>query len=194
MRMAVVILLVFAPITGCIKDISSEERLERAVPPPFKDQTLSESDLKSVACTDTSAELAKARVDNKPEPERLAAYMELYESLKKKTATYEQAMKRNPDLHYQEGSQALVAARDLCIQQMSDVRLEFEQFTRELVEVPTVQEIKGGNMVVVARLDFNVIRQALDSLDPDDKETLLNRLASAEKKIETAPEKGKKKK
>ena len=32
--------------------------------------------------------------------------------------------------------------------------MEFETYVRELVAVPTAQDIKGGNTVTVARLDF----------------------------------------
>ena len=58
-------------------------------------------------------------------------------------------MARNPDLHYAEGSQKLVAARESCIQQTADVRVEFDTYVRELVDVPTVEELKGGNTVTV---------------------------------------------
>ena len=42
-----------------------------------------------------------------------------------------------------------------------------ETYVRELVNVPTVQEIKGGNTVVVARLDFGVLREAIEAWDSD---------------------------
>lgn len=186
MRMAATLVLLLS--LGCYRELSSDERLERDSPTPLK-PAATENELKSISCADTGAELAKARAENKPEPDRILAYMELYESLKKRASTFDESMRRNPDLSYKEGSQALVDARDLCVQQLSDVRLEFERFTRDIIDVPTVQEIKGGNMVVVARLDFNVLRQAIESLDPDDKDALLNRIATAEKRIEGATEK-----
>ena len=97
-------------------------------------------------------------------------------------------MSRNPDLHYTEGSQKLVSARETCIQQTADVKVEFETYVRELVDVPTVQEIKGGNTVTIARLDFNTLRQAIETLNPDDKEQLLGRVLNAEKKVAPAKE------
>jgi hypothetical protein len=57
-----------------------------------------------------------------------------------------------------------------------------------LVDVPTVQEIKGGNTVTIARLDFNTLRQAIETLNPDDKDTLLNRVSNAEKKVSASAE------
>ena len=69
-----------------------------------------------------------------------------------------------------------------------DVRVEFERYVRELVDVPTVQEVKGGNTITVARLDFETLREAIEKLAPDDKEQLLGRVASAERKVETKKE------
>ena len=103
--------------------------------------------------------------------------------LRKRTQTFEEAMTRNPDLQYREGAGAIVNAKEVCIQQTADVRVEFETYMRELVDVPTVQEIKGGNTVTIARLDFNTLRQAIEALAPDDKDSLLNRVAAAEKKV-----------
>lgn len=180
---AVLAALMLAPLVGCVRQISSDDRLERDLASiPIK-QAISAEELKGISCADAAAALASVRAENKPEADRVHAYMELYESLKKKTATFEEAMTRNPDLHYQEGSQPFVEAHAVCVQEMSDVRLEFEHFTRDLVEMPTMQELKGGDTVVVARLNFNTLRQAIESLDPDDKEALLARLSMAEKKI-----------
>jgi hypothetical protein len=54
------------------------------------------------------------------------------------------------------------------------------------VSVPTVQEIKGGNTVTVARLDFNTLRQAIDTLNTEDKEQLLARVLTTEKQVAPA--------
>jgi len=118
--------------------------------------------------------------------------MGLFESLKGRTAKFNEAMTRNPDLAYQEGSQELVSAREQCIQQTADVKFEFERYIRELVEVPTVQEIKGGTTVTVARLDFGTLKSAIESLNPDDRDQLLNRVSNAEKKVEIKAEPRKK--
>jgi hypothetical protein len=63
------------------------------------------------------------------------------------------------------------------------VKVEFDTYVRELVDVPTVQEIKGGNTVTVARLDFNTLRQAIETLNPEDKEQLLMKVGNAEKRV-----------
>ena len=176
--------LVLAVAPGCVKEISSEERLERESGGGTVRSAVGADELGKVNCQDTQAILAKARNENRPESDRVLVYMDLFESLKRRITVFDEAMSRNPDLAYQDGSQELVAAKEVCIQQSADVRMEFERYVRELVDVPTVQEIKGGSTVVVARIDFATLRQAIESLAPDDKEQLLVKVASAEKKVE----------
>lgn len=187
MRLSAVATVVLLSTTGCVKEISSDERLDRETRNLGVSETPEASELAKLSCENITEDLARARNVNRPETDRLVDYINLYETLRKRTATFEEAMVRNPDLSYREGSQQLVAAKDTCIQQTADVRVEFETYTRELVDVPTVQEIKGGNTVTIARLDFNTLRQAIEALNPDDKEQLVMRVDTAEKKVAKAP-------
>ncbi len=180
--------LLLLSVTGCVKEISSDERLDRETQNLAVKDTPGAAELQKLSCDDTTDALGKARNVNRPETDRLVDYIELYSSLRKRTSTFEEAMNRNPDLSYREGSQQIVNAKDTCIQQTADVRVEFETYIRELVDVPTVQEIKGGNTVTIARLDFNILRRAIETLEPDDKESLLTRVSSAEKKVAPASE------
>lgn len=199
MRLPAVATVLLLSATGCVKEISSDERLDRETEFLAARSTPDAAQLGKVNCDDTEAALSQARNVNRPETDRVISYIDLYGSLVKRNTTFEEAMTRNPDLHYTEGSQKLVSARNNCIQQAADVKVEFETYVRELVSVPTVQEIKGGNTVTVARLDFNTLRQAITTLNPDDKEQLLGRVLSAEKQVapsgggeEEAPAAGKK--
>ncbi|OJT24283.1 hypothetical protein BO221_13995 [Archangium sp. Cb G35] len=187
MRLPAVATVLLLSATGCLKEISSEERLERESPSRSSAGDTPDAEaLAKVHCDDTSDALTQARNVNRPEADRVMSYIDLYTSLMKRNATFEEAMNRNPDLNYTEGSQKLVAARENCIQQTADVKVEFETYVRELVELPTVQEIKGGNTVTVARLDFTTLRQAIETLNPDDKEQLLGKVLNAEKKVAPA--------
>jgi hypothetical protein len=186
MRLPAVATVLLLSATGCVKEISSEERLDRESPSLGRDNTPDAAALSRVHCDDTGDALNQARNVNRPETDRVMSYIDLYTSLMKRNATFEEAMNRNPDLNYTEGSEKLVAARENCIQQTADVRVEFEVYVRELVEVPTVQEVKGGNTVTVARLDFNTLRQAIETLNPDDKEALMGRVLTAEKRVAPA--------
>ncbi|HLM42422.1 MAG TPA: hypothetical protein VK458_01090 [Myxococcaceae bacterium] len=187
MRLPAVATVLLLSTTGCLKEISSEERLDRETQYASAKNTPDAAALAKLNCEDTTEGLNQARNVNRPETDRVLSYIDLYTSLMKRTATFEEAMTRNPDLHYTEGSQQLVAAKETCIQQTADVKVEFETYVRELVDVPTVQEIKGGNTVTVARLDFNTLRQAIETLALDDKDTLINRVSNAEKKVSPAP-------
>jgi hypothetical protein len=181
MRWALTVLL--ATGVGCSHEISNEERLDRDTQSvPMKD-ALGAADLAKVNCQDAPAGLTKARNENRPETDRVVSYIDLYSSLKKRADTFEESFARNPDLAYQEGSSGFTEAKELCIQQTADVKLEFERYVRDLVKVPTVQEVKGGSTVTVARLDFSTLRLAIETLAPDDKEQLLARVANAEKSV-----------
>jgi hypothetical protein len=181
-------------LSGCVHEVTSDERLDRETKTTSIKEALGASELHKIKCDNLSGDLAKARNENKPETDRVVSYIELYESLKGRSAKFDEAMSRNPDLAYQEGSQELIAAKDQCIQQAADIRLEFESYIRELVEVPTVQEIKGGATVTVARLDFGTLKQAIETLNPDDRDALLNKVSNAEKKVEVKAEPRKKNK
>jgi hypothetical protein len=174
--------------SGCVKEISSEERLDRESPSVRRAAVDTEA-LAQLSCDDAPEKLSQARQESHPEAERLTMYIELFKSLRGRTATFEEAMMREPDLSYREEYRSLVSKRDACVQHTADVQVELEQFTRDLVQVPTVQEIKGGNAVVVPRLDFDTLRHAIETLSPEDKEQLLGRVASAERRIESARKK-----
>lgn len=189
---AFVAALVALAAASCVKEISSEERLDRELQLPPVGETIDAKQLAATHCQDVAPALAKARSESRPEGDRLDSYAELYESLKTRTDRFEIALTRNPDLAYQEDHQEIVAAREICIQQTADVRMEFDRYVRELVDVPTVQEIKGGNTVTVARLDFGVLRDAIETLAPDDAEQMLARVAAAEKRVGTTSSGGRK--
>lgn len=178
---------------GCVKEISSEERLEREtnLGPAIDVPTAEE--LAKVSCLNAPQELTQARNESRPETERIQQYIAIYESLKKRTSQFELAMARNPDLAYQEGSQKLVAAQEACVEQLADARVEFDRYVRELVEVPIVQDVKGGRNVNIARVDFDVLRDAIEILGPDDKDQLLARVTTAEEKVESKPARRKRK-
>lgn len=181
-------------LLGCPKEISSEERLDRETRSDAVKEAPDAEALSKLDCKNIEPDLNKARSDTAPETSRVMSYIELYDGLRKKTQTFEEAMTRNPDLAFKEGSQEIVAAKDTCVQQTADVRVEFERYVRDLVDVPIVDEVKGGATVKVARLDLNTLRQAIEVLSPDDKDQLLARVASAEKKVEASGEKTERKK
>jgi hypothetical protein len=182
MRWGLGLLLVTAAV-GCSHEISNEERLDRDTQSIEVKDSVGAADLAKVNCQDAATGLAKARAENRPEGDRVVSFIELYSSLKKRTDLFEEAFARNPDLAYKDGSQGFVEAKDLCVQQTADIKVEFERYVRDLVKVPTVQEVHGGNTVVAARVDFGTLRQAIETLAPDDKEQLLAKVTNAERSV-----------
>jgi hypothetical protein len=169
---------------GCVKEITSDERLERET---ARSDALTSSvagELAKLKCDDISGELATARDEARAEEARLAAYIDLYERVKSRTARFDEALSHNPDLAYQEGSQAIIAARDGCVQAQADARLDLEGLVREVMQMPTVDEIRNSSTIKVARLNFETLRTAIDRLELDDKDALLARLVNAEKLVE----------
>jgi hypothetical protein len=182
-RIVLRVLVVAVCASGCVKEISSDERLERGTKGLSERQTVLAADLKDLRCDDVAGQLASARNESGPETERVKKYVELYELLKVRRDTFEDALSRNPDLAYQQGSEDRIAARDVCVRQVADVRLEFERYVRELVALPVVKEIKGGATVTIVRLDFPTLKQAIDVLALDDRDLLVSKLDRAEKKL-----------
>lgn len=170
--------------TSCVKEISSDERLERETKRSDALKSATASDLVKLKCDDITSELSKARDDSAPEEKRITIYTDLFDQVKDRTAKFEDALSRNPDLAYQEGSQEIIAARDGCVQSAADVRLDFEGLVREIVQLPVVDEYRDGKPVKAARMNFDTLRTAIEKLNLDDKESLLTRLANAEKTVE----------
>jgi len=183
------ILIVLAAFlsSACAHEITSDERLDRETRREEKGTAATAEELLKLKCDDLSKQLAVARSDSTPEEKRLSAYVSLLTDLRERSHRFEDAMTRNPDLAYREGSEELVAARDTCVQASADVRVELETLVREVVRMPTVQEIKGGSTVTVARLDFELLRAAIEKLEVDDEDYLMNQVDNAEKKIQNAP-------
>jgi hypothetical protein len=170
-------------MTGCVKEISSEERLERDTK-KAEYSVESAGDLLKLKCDDITSSLSKARDESAEESKRLLTYTDLFEQVKDRNARFDEALNRNPDLAYQEGSAEVISARDGCIQAAADVRLDFEGLVREIINLPVVDEIRDGKPVKAARLSFDTLRDAIEKLSLDDKDALLTRLANAEKTVE----------
>lgn len=170
-------------MTGCVKEITSDERLERATTRTAYSAD-SAQDLIKLKCDDINSSLSKARDESAPEEKRLAVYADLLDKVKDRNTRFDESLSRNPDLAYQEGSQDVISARDGCIQSAADVRLDYEGLVREIVNLPVVDEYRDGKPVKAARLSFETLREAIEKLGLDDKDSLLTRLANAEKTVE----------
>ncbi|MCL2011949.1 MAG: hypothetical protein FWG75_04075 [Cystobacterineae bacterium] len=167
-------------IQACPKEIS---RLDESTQKTNIDKLLSSDEFLGARCDDASNLLFKARDESKHETERLKTYVDLYLSLLDRKNRLEEIIARNSDLAYQEGSQAILDSQETCSRLVTDVRIETERFTRDLAETPTVQEIKGNSTVIVTRVDFSILRRAIEAIDLDGKQELLRNLDNAEQKL-----------
>jgi hypothetical protein len=180
--------------TGCAHEISSEERLERETARSDAMKSSTAGELTKLRCEDINGDLAKARDESRTEEARLNAYLDMYERVKSRTAKFDDALTHNPDLAYQEGSQEIIGARDGCVQSQAEVRLDLEGLVREVMQMPTVDEIRNNTTVKVSRLNFDTLRTAIEKLDLDDKEALIAKLGNAEKQVEVKDAKRKREK
>lgn len=171
-------------LSGCVKEISSDDRLDRETRKSDSFKTSTAEDLLKLKCDDINSELSKARDDSAPEDKRLTIYADLFDRVKARTTKFDEAISRNPDLAYQEGSQEIIAARDGCTQSAADVRLDYEGLVREIINLPVVDEMRDGKQVKAARLSFDTLRNAIEQLALDDKEQLFTRLANAERSVD----------
>jgi len=170
-------------VQACPKGISNEERLERATQQTDINRLVASSEFSSLRCDDAPGVLFKARDEAKPEGERLKTYVDLYLSLLDRQKKLDETIARNPDMAYQEGAQAVLDSQEACSRQTTDVRIETERFIRDLVDTPTVQEIKGGNITVTPRVEFDILRRAIEAIEIDGKQELLRDVDNAEQKL-----------
>lgn len=174
--------------TGCAHSAygpSSDSRLESAV----QDGAASDKGMKGVTseqiatkkCSNYRDRLTKAKNDEVKEEDRLDAYMQLYRDLKEKNEFVEQALAANPDLQFQNDSQA-PKIRDECVQALAEVRQQYYAFVNDISELLVVKDTRGAP---AARLDFKKFRESITVLDPDDRDALLGRIDAAERKIKS---------
>ena len=118
--------------------------------------------------------------------ERLAAYLELFTSVQNRSDTLQEAVTLNPDFIYRDEYRVIMDAHEYCKEQAEGVREEFERYTRELIQTPTVQEMKKGKPQTLARVDFALLRDAVNALAPEDQGALLTRVEEAEQRVQAS--------
>ncbi|HLT31801.1 MAG TPA: hypothetical protein VK013_17320 [Myxococcaceae bacterium] len=171
--------------TGCVKQISNEARLDREAPTDEVGE-LNYDQLARISCGDTEERLKGVRQLVESEDARLHAYAELHESLRERTHTLGMAIRRDQDLLYIEDYRSIIDAHADCEAQQASVANELERFTRELVAVPTVNDVKDGKRVTSLRVDPTALRNAIDALNLPDEAELYEELLAAERSVAAA--------
>ena len=55
---------------------------------------------------------------------------------------------------------------------------------REIMQVLVVEDVRSGQNVKVARIDFAPLRSAIEKLELDDRDFMLARITTAEKQVD----------
>jgi hypothetical protein len=190
--MALRYLLLFVSFSmGCATGKSNEARLDDFGRGAERVKAKDFNALMQLKCDELQPTWAKVR-DEPTEERQLLGYGQLFEEVKSRVSEFDTATNRNPDLIYGKSdesdgkksqSQEVFDAREGCVKLAADVRAEFEAKVRELVNLPLLDESKGGRVMKVARLNLERLRQAIDQLELEDKDDLNSKLSFAEKLI-----------
>lgn len=156
----------------------SDTRLEMAT---TETASAEGSEAMEIKCDDIGGKLRSA--DEKPEGERLKSITETYSEVKSRATKLEDAIARNPDLVFTSTGDQVKSNLDGCRSALADATSNLDRSIRDIAELPVIQEVQGNKTVAVPRLDFAIVRSALDVLNPDDKDQLLGKIDSAEKKV-----------
>lgn len=159
---------------------SSDQRLEDATSSKMSTEG---ADVATIRCADLIPRAQESKSEEKPEADRLNIKAEVFTAARERHTKLDDAVTRNPDLIYSPNGDTIKANRDECQSFFADARSDLDRFVREVCEPLLIQDISGKT---VARLDFSVIRNALEALGPEDKDVLLAKVEAAERKVGAA--------
>lgn len=163
---------------------SGDARLEKAVDEGrSKDsvQDVSAEALSKQRCTGYREKLLRAKSDDVPEVDRLAQFEALYKDLKSKNDYLDSALASNPDLQFA-GDTQVPKIREECVDALAEVKQSYYAFVADISDLLVVKDVHGKP---APRLDFKKFREAINVLDPDDRDQLLARVDAAEHRIHT---------
>lgn len=159
---------------------SSDQRLEEAT---SSEPSTEGADVAAIRCVDLIGLAQGSKSDETPEADRLNTKTEVFTAARERHTKLDDAIRRNPDLIYSADGATIKANRDECQSLFADARSDLDRFVRELCDPLLIQDISGRT---VARIDFLLIRNALEALGPEDKDMLLAKVDAAEKRIGAA--------
>jgi hypothetical protein len=164
----------------------SDSRLEAAVADDKKSAQSEEGvarQLSERSCGGDKKKLTDAEQDDKPDADRLKEYIRLYTDLLQRQKEIDKLIRDNPGAEFAGDGKTASQTLEECIALIADTHNSFDKFLREVVEVPISKEFQGTREVSVARVEFSLLRQAIDTLNPDDRENLSAKLDNAEHKL-----------
>lgn len=156
---------------------SSDQRLETSL---SESASKEGADVASLKCSDLKGKFDQSRDSEVPEGERMQKMTEVFAGAKDRWIKLDEAVSKNPDLLYGEAADTIKSNLDECRSFYAEVRSDFDRFIRDVCDLPVIKDVASAKDV--ARLDLAVLRGAIVSLDPDDKDILIGRVETAERK------------
>jgi hypothetical protein len=161
---------------------SGDSRLEKAVDDGRSKDSVKDVSAESLTkqkCTGYREKLLRAKSDDVPEVDRLAQFESLYKDIKAKNDYLDQALASNPDLQFA-GDTQIPKIRDECVDALAEVKQSYYALVADISDLLVVKDVHGNP---APRLDFKRFREAINVLDPDDRDQLLARVDVAEHRI-----------
>ncbi len=157
----------------------SNDRLEESISESSGSGAGDAAALMALNCKEQEKMLAAANLEP-DEKKKLITIGNAYQAAKANFTRLDEAASSQTDLLYGKEGQKIKENLDGCRDASASAYSAFDRFTRELIDMPVVQEMKNRKMVNVARVDFATLRTAIDKLGASDREVLLNKLAMVE--------------
>jgi len=171
----------FACATHSAYGPSSDDRLENET--SGKRSSEGADDVADLKCDDLRKKLKESKFAERTEAETLKFYSDIYTKSRERVTKLDEAINRNPDLIYGAEGDAVKNNSEECRSTFADIASDFDRYVRSIMDPLIIQEVKGRDTVEVARVDFKVLREAIDALAPDDKDVLIGKIESAAARV-----------
>jgi len=156
---------------------SSDQRLESSLSEGISTEG---ADVANLKCSDLKDKFFQSRDSEVPEGERMQKRTDVFKGSKERWQKLDDAVSKNPDLLYSPSADSIKSNLDECRSFYAEVRSDFDRFIRDVCDLPVIKDVASSKDV--ARIDLGVLRSAIVALDPDDKDVLIGRVESAEKR------------
>ncbi len=157
----------------------SNDRLDDSISASKGGSSVDAAALMALNCKEQDKMLAAANLET-DEKKKLITLGKAYEAAKANFTKLDEAASSQTDLLYGKEGDTIKTNLEGCRDTSASAYSAFDRFTRELIDMPVVQEMQNKKMVNVARVDFATLRTAIDKLGATDREVLMNRLSTVE--------------
>lgn len=158
---------------------AGDDRLDESISASKGGSSVDAAALMALNCKAQEKAMTAANIEA-DEKKKLITIGNAYQAAKANFAKLDEAASSQTDLLYGKEGDQIKANLEGCRETSASAYSAFDRFTRELIDMPVVQEMQNKKMINVARVDFATLRTAIDKLDASDKEVLLNKLALVE--------------